>query len=262
MKDFKKQNLDLFIDKSSAVPLHVQVANKLRDLIKDGSLEKSDFPITEKYLEQKLNISRNTIRQAITKLADEGLLIKRRSKGIDVVEDAIRFISETVSGFSFTEGALKIGKIPSVKMLVSEIIKVPKKVIKFIPNISLEEEVFHTRRLRFLDGIPVCIVEHYIPAKYAPGITEEDFSETGPNQSVHYVLEKYYNLTISKWIETITAIIINKQDSKLLKIPENSAGLFREDVTYSNEGKIIYHSNHILTLNYRITGLIYSKERL
>jgi GntR family transcriptional regulator len=71
--------LEIAIDKTSFIPLHVQIECLLRDLIKGGYFEKLEIPITEKFLQEQLNVSRNTVQQTVSKLVDEGLIIMNKS---------------------------------------------------------------------------------------------------------------------------------------------------------------------------------------
>jgi GntR family transcriptional regulator len=255
-----KDNLDIYINKNIEIPLHLQLTNEIKKLIKERKINFNE--LTEGYLEKELNLSRNTVRQAISKLVEEGWVIRQRSKGIKIVENSASLIEESTHGLSFTEVAIKMGKKSRVKGIISKIITTPEFLIKLIPNINKDDKIFYTKRLRYLDENPVCIVQHYLPIKFAPGISEEDFSEEGPLQSFHYILERRYRLNILKWKESISVSEASVDDSKLLKIPEGSSLLLRKDLTFSTEGRIIYYSIHKFISNYKITGIIIFKERL
>ena len=60
--------------------LHDQVANRVRDLIIDGTLEPGSR-IDEAHLIEELGVSRTPFREALRTLAAEGLVIVRPSKG-------------------------------------------------------------------------------------------------------------------------------------------------------------------------------------
>jgi GntR family transcriptional regulator len=254
------QELDISINKYSGLPLYLQLANELKRLIIEGKLD--NFKITEGLLEKKLKISRNTIRQAIATLSKQGLVVSQRSKGIIIVEQSSETIQETTLGLSFTEAAIKMGKKSTVKGLLSEVISPPVYVKRAIPEIDKKEKVFHTKRLRCLEEKPICIVDHYIPIKFVPGISEKDFAESGPMQSFHYILETKYNIKILKWQESIMAGEATKEDAEILNVQENSPLLLRRDCTFSTEGKIIYCSIHKFISKYEISGITIFKERL
>ena len=253
--------LNIDINRTSTIPLHYQLANELKRLIKEKQLTDSCL-LTEGYLEKKLNLSRNTVRQAISNLVKEGWVIKKRAMGIRVVESSSELIEEKVHGLSFTDAAIKIRKQSSVKGIVSKIIDPPKFLIKVIPDISTDEKIFYTKRLRFLDLNPVCIVEHYLRAVFAPEISEKDFSEQGSMQSFHNILEKKYGLGILEWNESISVAQASQSDSEFMGIEVGSPLLVKKDVTFSTEGNIIFFSVHRFIAKYEIAGLIIFKERL
>ncbi len=256
----KENKINISINKSSSIPLYVQVEKKLRTLIKSGEIENLKKPFTEKYLENLFDVSRNTIRRAIARLAEDGLLISRRSSGIKLLKDDSNVLGEKNVGLSFTENAMKKNQIPSAKLLEAKVI-IPSKKISDLLNISKDEEVFYCRRVRFINKQPACIVDFYVSLKVAPGISADDFSETGPNQSIHYILENFYDIQISTSVESVEAITVPKRDAEILKIPENSSVLFRTDIIYSTVSEIIGYDELTMTKNYKITGRI-TKKRL
>lgn len=66
------------IDHDSNKPLHLQAEEILRNLIDSEEYKNGKFLPNEVELSQTLNISRNTLRQAINKLVFEGLLVRKK----------------------------------------------------------------------------------------------------------------------------------------------------------------------------------------
>lgn len=66
------------LDHASSKPLHVQAEEILRKLIESEEYKNGKFLPNEVDLSERLNISRNTLRQAINKLVFEGLLIRKK----------------------------------------------------------------------------------------------------------------------------------------------------------------------------------------
>lgn len=66
------------IDHSSNKPLHIQAEEVLRKLIEEEEYKNGKLLPNEVELSEQLNISRNTLRQAINKLVFEGLLIRKK----------------------------------------------------------------------------------------------------------------------------------------------------------------------------------------
>lgn len=66
------------LNHKSNKPLHLQAEEVLRTLIDSEEYKSGKYLPNEIELSQKLNISRNTLRQAINKLVFEGLLIRKK----------------------------------------------------------------------------------------------------------------------------------------------------------------------------------------
>lgn len=69
------------IDRGSHVPLHAQVEDLLRRLINEPRYAAGDLLPEEVDLARRLAVSRGTVRAAIARLVDEGLIERRRGVG-------------------------------------------------------------------------------------------------------------------------------------------------------------------------------------
>ena len=65
------------LDHSSNIPLHKQAEDLLRTMIQQEEYKSGKLLPNEVELSKSLNISRNTLRQAINKLVFEGLLVRK-----------------------------------------------------------------------------------------------------------------------------------------------------------------------------------------
>jgi len=75
------------LDLNSSIPLHAQIEIYLRELIVDEAYIKGDkFLPKEESMSKKLGVSRNTIRQAINKLVQEGLIERKKGVGTKVLQ--------------------------------------------------------------------------------------------------------------------------------------------------------------------------------
>ena len=69
------------IDKSVPIPLYFQLKELILAEIKEGHYKSGDLIPTEKEISDAFQISRTTVRQAITELVQEGRLYRVKSKG-------------------------------------------------------------------------------------------------------------------------------------------------------------------------------------
>ena len=77
------------LDPNSEKPLHIQAEEVLRKLIESEEYKNGKLLPNEVLLSEQLNISRNTLRQAINKLVFEGLLVRKKGNGTNVVKKGI-----------------------------------------------------------------------------------------------------------------------------------------------------------------------------
>jgi GntR family transcriptional regulator len=85
MKLRKAQGMNIHLQPTS-VPAYVEIYNSLFSDIVNGVYPQGECLPGEIALAQKYNVSRNTLRQAMAILCEDGLLIRARGKGTMVVE--------------------------------------------------------------------------------------------------------------------------------------------------------------------------------
>jgi methanogenic corrinoid protein MtbC1 len=76
------------IDRTSPLPVHHQLATLLRAAIDAGHLRAGEQLPAEKLLAARLGLARGTVRQALARLMEEGLLDRRHGWGTFVAADA------------------------------------------------------------------------------------------------------------------------------------------------------------------------------
>ena len=157
------------IDKKSHVPIYVQIEEELKKKIFHGEYKKGEAIPSERYLTEMFDVSRMTVRQAITNLVTSGLLYREKGRGTFV--STPKFEQSLNSLTSFTEDMISRGLTPS-----SKIIKFEKQVpsIDIAEDLSLEvgEEVYFVMRIRNADEKPMAIERTYIPVKLFPNLNE------------------------------------------------------------------------------------------
>ncbi len=77
-------NMKIQIDHNSSTPLHIQAELLLRELIKKKEYQDGKLLPNEVELSMQLRISRNTLRHAISKLVNEGILTRKKGFGTTV----------------------------------------------------------------------------------------------------------------------------------------------------------------------------------
>lgn len=85
--------MKILVNHNSAIPLYLQIEEQLRTIIKGEEYKQGKMLPNEIDLSKQLGISRNTLRQAINNLVNEGLLMRKKGVGTVVVNSTCMFQS-------------------------------------------------------------------------------------------------------------------------------------------------------------------------
>jgi DNA-binding GntR family transcriptional regulator len=165
---FSIQHLFLNLDRSGPIPLYYQIAKGLREAIKSGELPAGSRIDNEQTVVEQLGISRPTIRRALQELVDEGLLVRQRGIGTQVVSgEPLREIN-----ISSLSDDLQLGERDlSTRVLLHEQIVPAQEVLDKL-GLPAETTVLHSRRLRFSNGVPFAVFEDFLHPDFL-SITQE-----------------------------------------------------------------------------------------
>ena len=110
------------LDKRVPIPLYFQLKEMIVDEIKSGKYEVDSLIPTEKEMSERFDISRTTVRQAITELVQEGWLYRVKSKGTFIARQKIRqdFLQRLET---FADQMNRIGMEPSTEVLEYKVTK-------------------------------------------------------------------------------------------------------------------------------------------
>jgi GntR family transcriptional regulator len=156
-------------------PLWVQAVDLITEQIATGVLKPGMRLPPERELCQLLNISRVTLRKALTSLVDDGVLNASHGRGWYV---AARGASKEwpSSLESFTEAAHRMGLTPTSRVLRAEVAPANLDEADEL-SIAPGTPLFQLERIRFLNGVPIAVDNNVVPADSVPDFVDRDFSE-------------------------------------------------------------------------------------
>lgn len=239
--------MELFIDHGSAVPLHYQIEELLREIIKKEEYKKGKLLPTEIFLAEQLGTSRNTVRQAINKLVSEGLLI--RKKGVGTVVAPTRVYTKVTNWFSFTyEMKSRDLKVKNYE-IKTEWVTPPIEVASFF-KISQKIKVLKLERLRGSDEYPfVYFISYFNPKIH---ISEnEDFT-----LPLYEILEYRYGYRAKLSQEELSASVAGSFYANKLLIKNESPILVRKRFVYDINNLPLEYNNGF----YRGDSFVYTLE--
>lgn len=223
------------LDPKSEKPLHIQAEEVLRKLIETDEYRNGKLLPNEVILSEQLNISRNTLRQAINKLVFEGLLIRKKGYGTKVVKKGI--IGGVKNWLSFSQEMKMLGiEIRNFELHIS--FKRPSEEIAQFFGLELpgETRCLVLERVRGNKEYPfVYFISYFNPA--IPMNGDEDFT-----QPLYSTLETAYNIVVKTSKEEVSARLAGDFIADKLEIKANDPILIRKRYVYDDKGNPIEYN--------------------
>lgn len=211
------------IDHSSNKPLHLQAEELLRKLIESEEYKNGKLLPNEVDLSAQLNISRNTLRQAINKLVFEGLLLRKKGYGTKVVKKGI--VGGVKNWLSFSQEMKMLGvDIRNFELHISW--KLPSDEITNFFEINPATRCMVLERLRGNKEYPfVYFISYFNPA--IPLTGEENFI-----RPLYEILQNDYNIIVKTSKEEISARLAGEHIAEKLEIKASEPILIRKRFVY------------------------------
>lgn len=224
------------MDRESSTPLYQQLADKLKEQIRIGILKEKDQLMTETEMSEKFELSRVTVRKALDLLVEEDILEKRQGIGTFVTGKKLDRSLNMPMGF--TQNCEITGKKASSTLLSAGLVEASPRDVKLM-KLNEEDKVICIRRLRFADDVSVLIEETHFRKSFAYLLGEDLTS------SLHEKLaEKGVN--IIRGTKNIGICYSTKEEADLLKVEENQALLLIRDISYDENGDVVYTGKSIV----------------
>lgn len=160
-------------------PMYLQIAQQLREHILNGDYPLNSRIPTEKELAAALEVSRPTVRQALTLLEQEGRLTRVKGSGTFVTEPKILHES-THFVIGYREESREHNYRLRTRVLELQKEKPGKAAAKAL-NLAEGERVTRMTRLRWLEGQyngkPIMYTTVYVPVRLFPEMAEQNFTD-------------------------------------------------------------------------------------
>lgn len=206
-------------------PLYYQLAEIIINDIKTRNLQENDKIPTEREYCEKYNLSRATVRQALSYLEQKGYLYKEQGRGTFVSFRGIK--QKLLKFYSFTEEMKKLGKVPKSKIISFKKINGEDKILKEL-NLAGRETIFELERLRIADNEVVMFEKTYMPVNKMNSLSKEKLL----NNSLYEVLQNDYGISFTKAIERFSVLVADQEMAKILGVNIGSPLLKLQRWTY------------------------------
>lgn len=215
------------LDKSVPIPLYFQLKELILSEIKNGNYPSGSLIPTENELSDAFEISRTTVRQAITELVQEGWLYRVKSKGTFVSQPKINqdFVTKLEP---FNKQMSRLGIKASTEVVEFKTMKAPEQVSEHL-KLNEKEMVIFLHRTRCADGEPIVSVKTYLPYSSCSFLLDHDFTK----ESLYELLSQSDTTKITHIQRQIEAVEATSEDVAHLNIKRGKPIHFFTSVGYN-----------------------------
>jgi GntR family transcriptional regulator len=179
----------------------------------------------------EFGVSRMTARNAMQRLAEEGLVARQPGRGSFVLEPPAHRHADRL--MTFTQEMLRTGRQPSSQVLTRVIRPASAREAAEL-GIAEREPIVHLHRLRLADEVPVAIESAVLIGACAPAVMAADLA----NGSLHEALRRA-GIVLRRGAGTVTAGAATREDARWLGIRTGDPLLIERRVISDSHGRRI-----------------------
>lgn len=217
----------LRIDRSSPMPLWAQLLADLRRRLADGEFS-SQFP-TDLDLTDEYEVSRHTVRDAVRRLQEEGVISRERGRGTFVTAPAIErswgagvvynlFRSVESQGFEQRSKVIDLSETTDEEVVGRLALRAGAQLVRL-------------ERVRLVDGQPLAHDVVWLPATVARPLLGVDFTHT----ALYDELATRCGLRPTAGKEWVNAVVPDRRQRDLLGLGARQAAFSMERLSHADD---------------------------
>jgi GntR family transcriptional regulator len=212
-------------------PIYLQLREVIRNKIDEGEFQAGTSIPSENELAAMYSVNRLTVRNAMSKLVNEGILKRVKGKGAYVVPDRVERDLEQLGGFVQVTREKK--RTLQNKILVKTERKAGNKYA-LIFGIKPDEKIFYIRRISYADDEPVSLDESYIPKYLVPNLENIDLSVFSL-----YQVYKLNGINVVRANQTLDLTTLEPSDARTMGIISNVAVMLFECISFDEKERVV-----------------------
>lgn len=219
---------------SRQAPFYVQLREIVRDKIESGEYAPCTALPSENELADMFSTTRQTVRNAIDALVNEGLLRRVAGKGVYVLGKKVERDLDILQGFTQTMQDRNV--TPSIKV-VKKTTRLAGEKYATMFGIKPEDEIFYIKRMCYGNTEPISLEEIYVPKNLVPKLV-------GIDLSVFSLYEVYelYGIRLERARQTLDLVHLEQNDARMLGISAELPVIMFECTSFDDRGRIIEFS--------------------
>jgi GntR family transcriptional regulator len=201
------------IDRSSPLPAWAQAAQHIRRQIETGRYAGGERLPSESELAESFELSRLTVRQAMAKLADEGLVERKQGVGTFVTPRKLAVQHDLSLSSSWRERFEQEGHASSSALLESaQQASLPAEMAGRVAAAEAAGPFAFLKRVHHVDDRPIGTTESWVPGALAPGLAGGSLD----GESLSATLQNRYGLAAATVDSSLETVLATAADAQLL----------------------------------------------
>jgi GntR family transcriptional regulator len=233
------------LDLVSGVPLYLQLERSLQQRIDSGEWAAGTQIPPEGELCRLYAVSRATVRQALARLTDRGILLRERGRGT-FVRDASLTAGRGVT--SLTAELADLGVVAGALVLEQTVVTAGDQDAEASLNVASDARLFRLRRLRTGGGRPIGIQTTLLPLDRFDGIERMDFTD----RSLYGVLRELWGVVPTEATETFTVGSLDEETAAALEVEAGAPAFHVDRLTFDARGPFEFVRSVMRGDRYRI----------
>jgi GntR family transcriptional regulator len=210
-------------------PHYRQIEQALRERI--GTLQPGERLPSDADLCLEFGVSRMTARNAMERLAADGLISREPGRGSFVAKPPAHRRANRL--MTFTQEMRRAGRVPSSRVL-TRLLRPASRAEATMLDIPVHEAVVHLRRLRLADGQAIALESSVLIGATAEAVLNADLAQG----SLHETLGGA-GFVLRRGTGTIEADAANAEDARLLEMRVGDPLLVEQRVISDGHGRRI-----------------------
>jgi GntR family transcriptional regulator len=231
------------------IPLYYQLKQLLHNDIERGVYCAGDKLPSETEMIQRYGVSRITVRQALSELENEGVVVRRHGRGSYVAERNIE--QDLVRLTDFVEDMELAGLAPSSQVLSFKREGASVAIAEAV-GVAVGDEVIRVDRLRQADERPIAYDITWLPLRFGLLLSEAELGQ----DTIYHILETRYQIPIEGGVFHITASVASAEQAHLLHVAPGTGLLLIRRVSYTTGNVPLYVQDRYYRtdrVSYRVT---------
>ncbi len=227
------------LNRNSKLPLYYQLAQILRNQIKSNYFNSGQKIPSERNLMNQYKVSRNTVRQAVDILVQDGLLHRVHGYGT-YVSNLDTIFHYKLNNFVENNALLeRAGYKPSFKTLSTSEVSPNEKLCRKL-NISPVDPVICFTKLFFGNNQPAMFTEDFI----SKSLIKTDFDQSGGGEAYLTFLERMTGIRVENVLIEIVLREVDEHIAEKLNCPTGMTVMVFEETFLDNSQSIPVAYSH------------------